>query len=96
MIAFCQTVNYEVYALKFAVAGDALPISGFAMNASNNDSVKICFIIWLIKGNNGKGILVDAGFLKDIEEAKDFDIANYTRPDSMLFSLRGCFFMPIS
>ena len=43
VIASSKTVNYEVYALKFAVAGHALPISGFAMNASNSDSVKICF-----------------------------------------------------
>ena len=87
VIASSQTVNYEVYALKFATAGHALPISGFAMNASGNDSVKICFMIWLVKGNNGKNILVDAGFIEDIEEAKDFDLANYTRPDSILFKV---------
>lgn len=86
VIASSQTVNYEVYALKFAVGGYALPISGFAMNASGNDSVKIVFMIWLVKGDNGKNILVDAGFLEDMEEGKDF-IASYTRPDSMLFKV---------
>ena len=57
------------------------------MNASHNDSVKISFMIWLVKGDNGKNILVDAGFLEDIAEAKDFAIASYTRPDSMLFKV---------
>ncbi len=82
-----QTVNYEVYALKFASAGRAIPISALAMNGPDNDSLKIFFMIWLIKGDNGKNILVDAGFLKNIDEAKDFDIANYIRPDSMLFKV---------
>lgn len=72
-----------MFALKFAEAGQALPISGFVINTSGNDSVKIVFVIWLVKGSNGKNILVDAGFLKDMEEGKDF-IAGYTRPDSML------------
>ena len=75
--AFSQTVSYEVYALKFAAMGRAFPISAFAMNGPDKDSLNIFFIIWLIKGDNGKNILVDAGFLKDVEEAKDLDIANY-------------------
>ncbi|MEP6701068.1 MAG: MBL fold metallo-hydrolase, partial [Bacteroidota bacterium] len=85
VIASSQTVSYEVYALKFAAAEHASPISVFAMNAPGNDSLKIFFMIWLVKGNNGKNILVDAGFLKDMEEAKNFGIVNFIRPDSMLF-----------
>ena len=41
-------------------------------------------MFWLIKGSNGKNILVDAGFLNDVNEAKDFDVKNYIRPDSAL------------
>jgi glyoxylase-like metal-dependent hydrolase (beta-lactamase superfamily II) len=44
-------------------------------------------MIWLIKGNNGKNILVDAGFLRDIDDAKEFDLATYMRPDSTLSKL---------
>ena len=86
LIAFSQTVNYDVYALKFAESGNALPISAVAMHGPDNDSVKIFFIVWLIKGDNGKNILVDAGFLNDTT-AKDFKIVNYIRPDSMLFKV---------
>ena len=85
--ASSQIENYEVYALKFASMEHPTPISQWALNGPNNDSVNIFFMVWLIKGNNGKNILVDAGFLKDIEDAKDFGIINYVRPDSMLLKV---------
>ena len=44
-------------------------------------------MIWLIKGSNGKNILVDAGFLKDIPDAVDFGVVKYMRPDSTLLKL---------
>jgi hypothetical protein len=40
-------------------------------------------MVWLVKGA-GKNILVDAGFLKDIPEGKDFEVVNYIRTDSAL------------
>ena len=85
--AWSQTEHYKVYALKFASMAHPSPISDWVEKGPNKDSVNIDFMIWLIKGNNGKNILVDAGFLKDIEEAKDFGITNYVRPDSMLLKV---------
>lgn len=82
--AFSQTPNYEVYALKFASIGHPFPLKFLVLNASLKDSMDAIFMIWLIKGNNGKNILVDTGFLKDVEEAKDYDVTDYIRPDSML------------
>ena len=41
-------------------------------------------MFWLIRVSNGKNILVDAGFLNDIEETGNFDLINYIRPDSIL------------
>lgn len=84
LIASSQKINYEVYALKFASGAHPVPISQLAMNGPDNDSVNLFFMVWLIKGNNGKNILVDAGFLNDVEEAKGFGVTNYIRPDSML------------
>jgi glyoxylase-like metal-dependent hydrolase (beta-lactamase superfamily II) len=86
VIASSQTVNYEIYALKFAESGNALPLSAVAMHGPDDDSVKIFFVVWLIKGDNGKSILVDAGFLNDTV-AKDFNVVNYLRPDSVLFKV---------
>jgi glyoxylase-like metal-dependent hydrolase (beta-lactamase superfamily II) len=82
-----QTPHYQVYALKFASAGHPFPISDWVDNGPQNDSVNIDFMIWLIKGDNGKNILVDAGFqrgMMSIADAKEFAIKNYTRPDSVL------------
>ncbi|MDP4264104.1 MAG: N-acyl homoserine lactonase family protein [Bacteroidota bacterium] len=85
--AWSQTEHYGVYAIKFASMAHPSPISNWADKGPGKDSVNIDFMIWLIKGNNGKNILVDAGFLKDIEAAKYFDITHYGRPDSMLAKL---------
>lgn len=82
-----QTEKYTVYALRISSMGDATATSAWSLNPPPGDSVHIDFSIWLIKGSNGRNILVDAGFLPDIEDAKDFGMVNYTRPDSMLLKL---------
>lgn len=83
--ANAQPPKYEVYALKFAAIGQALPLSVVVLNAPAKDTVNAVFMVWLIKGNNGKNILVDAGFLSDVAEAKgNLKVQNFTRPDSML------------
>ena len=81
-----QSKKYEVYALKFASSAHLWPIADWVDKGPKNDSVQIDFMIWLIKGN-GKNILVDAGFLNDIPDAKEFEIVNYLRPDSTLQKL---------
>ena len=84
--AWSQTGPYKVYAVKFAAMAHATPISVWADKGPDKDSVNIDFSVWLIKGN-GKNILVDAGFLKDIPDAKDFEVKDYIRPDSSLSKL---------
>jgi glyoxylase-like metal-dependent hydrolase (beta-lactamase superfamily II) len=79
-----QSPDYKVYAIRFASMAHPAAISNFADKGPNTDSVNMAFSIWLIKGDNGKNILVDAGFQNDIEDAKYFDLANYIRPDSVL------------
>lgn len=82
-----QSPTYSVYALKFANASNPFPISDWVDKGPKTDSVNIEFMIWLIKGSNGRNILVDAGFLNDMEDAKEFQIVNYHRPDSVLQKL---------
>ena len=84
---WAQTEQYTVYALRFASMAYPSPISDWVDKGPHNDSVQINFMIWLIKGDHGRNILVDAGFLNDIPEAKAFDIAHYVRPDSTLTKL---------
>lgn len=85
--AYPQVADYEVYAIKFAAMGHPSPISDWADHGPSKDSININFVIWLMKGNNGKNILLDAGFLNDIEDAKEFGVVNYVRPDSALAKL---------
>ena len=84
-----QTPNYEVYSLKFASAfeGKPFPLSYLVLDAPEKEKGNAIFMVWLVKGDNGKNILVDAGFLKDVEEAKNYGVTDYIRPDSMLFSV---------
>jgi glyoxylase-like metal-dependent hydrolase (beta-lactamase superfamily II) len=81
-----QNEVYKVYAVRFASVGHAMPISDWADKGPKTDSVRIDFMVWLIQGK-GKNILVDAGFLNGIPDAADFDVTNYTRPDSALLKL---------
>ena len=83
-------VHYQVYALKFANMRWATPLSMWVDQAPPHDSVCIDFSIWLIKGDNGRNVLVDAGFQPDIVDSpdgKEFAICNYQRPDSVLSKL---------
>jgi glyoxylase-like metal-dependent hydrolase (beta-lactamase superfamily II) len=82
-----QTENYKVYAVRFASSGHPWAIADWADKGPRNDSVSIDFMVWLIKGANGRNILVDAGFLNDIKDAEEFSIVHYTRPDTALQKL---------
>lgn len=80
--AIAQGPQYEVTALKYAsLSHDS------TAKSSTSDSVSIDFMIWLIKGNNGKVILMDAGYLYSVEAARDFDMIDDLRPDSVLQKL---------
>src|SRR6476661_4003752 len=89
LVSFCsvtaegQSNNYDIYALRFGSIFN-MPLSFFVDNAKNSkDSVAMCSMFWLIKGNN-KNILVDAGYLRDLS---DSNLAEFVRPDSMLLLL---------
>jgi glyoxylase-like metal-dependent hydrolase (beta-lactamase superfamily II) len=77
---FCQS-NYEIFAIKFGERTHKIPLSDAAVGAKGNDSLNVCFMYWLLKGN-GKIILVDAGFADDMEINPKF--ISYSRPDKML------------
>jgi glyoxylase-like metal-dependent hydrolase (beta-lactamase superfamily II) len=51
-----------------------------AAGANPNDSLRFCYMFWLLRGENGKNILVDAGY---IDSSKTVN-KNYVRPDIVL------------
>jgi glyoxylase-like metal-dependent hydrolase (beta-lactamase superfamily II) len=71
--------HYQVYALKYldTSVGSA---SNAAIGADPNDSVRNCFMIWLLKGDNGRTILVDAGYI----DTSSVPNEKYIRPDLLL------------
>ena len=81
--ALSQNNSYEIYALKFASLKFKFPITLFAVGSTSKDSVQPCYMLYLLKGKNGKNILVDAGFT---ETPPIYNMAgfNYVRPDEML------------
>ena len=86
LTARSQTGTYKIYAIRFAASAYPFVAADWAKDGSKTDGVKIDFMIWLIRGN-GKNILVDAGFLGDMEDAKEFKVVNYVRPDSAIARL---------
>jgi glyoxylase-like metal-dependent hydrolase (beta-lactamase superfamily II) len=76
-----QTKEYQVFALKYCDEGKA-SAKGPIIGASQNDSVDVAYIYWLLKGSNGRNILVDAGFIDSTHTTK-----NFIRPDSVLMQL---------
>lgn len=82
-----QTERYQVYVIKFAALAHPSPISDWVDNGPKNDSVDVAFMFWLIRGNNGKNILLDAGFLHGSDYEKEFEFKSYQRPDSTLRKL---------
>jgi glyoxylase-like metal-dependent hydrolase (beta-lactamase superfamily II) len=82
-----QPSTYKVYAIRFAETARPAPVSVFVDKGPDNDSVNMVFSIWLIRGGNGKNVLLDAGFQNNPEATKEFGLVNYIRPDSALAGL---------
>jgi len=58
--AKCQVPpTYEVYAVAFTNSIREAGKWSAVRNAP--DTLEMCFMAWLVKGNNGKVILIDAG-----------------------------------
>ena len=85
-ISIAQNLDYKVYAVKFATSGYPFMVADWVAGGPKTQPLKIDFMVWLIIGN-GKNILVDAGFWKDMEDAKEFKLNSYQRPDSALIKL---------
>ncbi|MDP9042654.1 MAG: N-acyl homoserine lactonase family protein [Bacteroidota bacterium] len=77
---------YEIYALKY-FGLHSVPVSELALGAPRKDTMNMFFMYWLIRGNNGKNILVDAGFLNDLDIFKTLNKTFYVRPDSVLLEM---------
>lgn len=71
--------TYQVYALNYT-GNTYSAANNWAVGANEHDSIQICAMVWLLKGENGKNILVDAGYIDTLKT----DFKDYIRPDSLL------------
>jgi len=71
--------NYQVFALNYT--GNAYnAANNWAVGASEHDSIQYCAMVWLLKGENGKNILVDAGYIDTLKKP----LQSFIRPDLLL------------
>jgi glyoxylase-like metal-dependent hydrolase (beta-lactamase superfamily II) len=71
--------KYEVYALKYT-DGQNILATQMVAGANPKDSLRVCNMFWLLRGESGRNILVDAGY---IDSSKTVN-KNYVRPDIVL------------
>jgi len=74
---------YEVYAIEYAAANRRAALKDVAVGATTGDSTTFSYYVWFLKGDNGRCVLVDTGFLLDSAGASKF-MARYERPDIAL------------
>jgi glyoxylase-like metal-dependent hydrolase (beta-lactamase superfamily II) len=79
IISNCQNGEYQVFALKYT-DGQNISAQRMIVGANPKDSVRICNMFWLLKGENGSNILVDVGFIDTTKTG----IKNYVSPDLVL------------
>jgi glyoxylase-like metal-dependent hydrolase (beta-lactamase superfamily II) len=53
--------TYEVYAIRYATV-PSFKVSGLIAGADTSRRLDIAMMVWLLKGSDGRNILVDAGF----------------------------------
>jgi glyoxylase-like metal-dependent hydrolase (beta-lactamase superfamily II) len=78
------TTEYEVYAIEYASAGVA-PMAAFLPRADSALKVDGSYMVWLIKGPEGRNVLVDAGFRPD--NPNHTIPQDYVRPDQAVAKL---------
>lgn len=82
-LGFAQQPVYEIYAIEFA-GPLKMQASRAAVGGTATDFVEMGNFIWLLKGNNGRTVLVDAGYIDTVHLRSP----HYHRPDLALLPLK--------
>ena len=81
-VAQPATATYEVYAVRFGVI-PAFQVSGLVAGADPSRRLDIPVMVWLLKGTNGRTILVDSGFFRQTLVDR-WKIRDFRRPSDAL------------
>ena len=69
---------YEVYAISYGVIPD-FPVSSLVAGADPSRKLDIQMMVWLLKGTDGRYILVDSGFYRD-KFFKQWKVKDFIKP----------------
>ena len=56
-------VTYEAFAIRFGIL-PAFPVASLVAGAARERRLDIPVMVWLLKGSNGRNVLIDAGFYR--------------------------------
>jgi glyoxylase-like metal-dependent hydrolase (beta-lactamase superfamily II) len=77
---------YEVYAVRYAKLLD-FPVRALVQGAEPGRKLDIAMTLWVLRGPDGRTVLVDAGFYRPKYLRERSGVADYTRPDRALVQL---------
>jgi glyoxylase-like metal-dependent hydrolase (beta-lactamase superfamily II) len=61
--AAAPPVTYEAYAVRFGIL-PAFPVASLVVGAERSRTLDIPVMVWLLKGANGRTVLIDSGFYR--------------------------------
>jgi glyoxylase-like metal-dependent hydrolase (beta-lactamase superfamily II) len=76
---------YEVYAISYGVIPD-FRVSSLVAGADRSRKLDIQMMVWLLKGSDGRNILVDAGFYRD-KFFKQWTVKDFMKPSEAVAKL---------
>jgi glyoxylase-like metal-dependent hydrolase (beta-lactamase superfamily II) len=77
--------SYEVYAVRFA-GYHGYPLAALVAGADTAKRQDLAFIVWLMKGSNGRTVLLDAGFYRD-RVRRGWALTDFQRPSTAVAAL---------
>ena len=78
--AAAQGPVYEVYAIRYATLSQ-FRVSGLVAGADTSRRLDIAMMVWLLKGSDGRMVLVDAGFPPRDELMRRWRPVDYVSPN---------------
>ena len=76
--------SYELYAARFGVI-PAFQVSGLVAGADTSRRLDIPVMVWLIKGSNGRNVLVDSGFFRP-NLVERWKVQNFRKPSDAVLA----------
>ena len=70
--------TYELYAVRFGTI-PAFQVSGLVAGADSSRRLDIPVMVWLLKGSNGRNVLVDSGFFRE-DLVERWKVRDFRRP----------------